>query len=183
MCDSCLAAAQYIKMRNDKSERILQSPTFSTVHMPVEREHPRILRRLRATTMPTTRQRMLSAVLNSTDRILTFDLTTLELKTFHWFVITLTFARCNFNCLGRPMSGTERLPPDAWREHRKSHHFLGPCCLCPLFQRLGEKPRYVEAAVHMVMRGMYQGEYVAQCARDKCGYMGWSFFSLKIKFA
>ena len=148
--------------------------------MPVERERPRILRLLRATTMPTTRQRMLSAVLNSPDRILTFDPATLELKTFYWFVIMLTFTKCKFEHLGRPVSGTERVPPDAWREHRKSHHFLGPCCLCPLFQRLGEKPRYVEAAIYMVMRGMYQGEYVAQCAKEKCGYTGWSSFLLKV---
>lgn len=151
--------------------------------MPVER--PRPLRRLLTVTIPTTRQRLLSAVLSSPDRILTLDPATRSLKTYHWFVrvAMLTFTRCQFDCLHRPVLGTERVPPDAWREHRESHHFLGPCCLCPLYERLGKKSHFKEAAIYMTLRGIYKGEYIAACVDDRCGYLGWSSFSLKIKFS
>ena len=131
--------------------------------------------------MPTMWQCMLSTMLNSPDRILIFDSIMLQLKTFYWFVIMLAFLDAGFNCLDRPVLETEHVPPDAWREHRKSHHFLGPCCFCPLFQRLGGKLHYVEAAVYMVMQGIDRGVYIIQCAKKKCGYMGWFIFSLKIK--
>ncbi|PIL33182.1 hypothetical protein GSI_04632 [Ganoderma sinense ZZ0214-1] len=69
--------------------------------------------------------------------------------------------------MGRPKepSGTLVAPEDL-REHRASRDFLGPCCLCPALT--GENTRtFVEAA--MYDRG--DGEFVAMCATDDCGYL------------
>jgi hypothetical protein len=54
---------------------------------------------------------------------------------------------------------------------------LGPCCLCPL--AYGQEPDFVEAAIYMVPAGPLSGEYVAGCARDRCGYFGKRFGWLK----
>ncbi|KAI1784129.1 hypothetical protein LXA43DRAFT_1101727 [Ganoderma leucocontextum] len=56
--------------------------------------------------------------------------------------------------------------PENLREHRTSHDFLGPCCFCPAFP--GENTvGFVEAA--MLDRG--DGEFVAICPADNCGYL------------
>ncbi|KAI1796704.1 hypothetical protein LXA43DRAFT_1057573 [Ganoderma leucocontextum] len=56
--------------------------------------------------------------------------------------------------------------PENLREHRTSHDFLGPCCFCPALP--GENTvGFVETA--MLDRG--DGEFVAMCAADNCGYL------------
>lgn len=66
-----------------------------------------------------------------------------------------------------------RVVPSALREHRQSHRFLGPCCLCPL---LAEDPDdrgvFTEAAILIATSGLFFGEYVAMCAKGQCGYIG-----------
>lgn len=91
---------------------------------------------------------------------------------------SLTSAVC-FSCLHRPVHGTERVTPDAWHIYRKNHQFLGPCCLCPLLQPLSQEPRYTEAAIYLPLRGRYKGEWVAECAEGRCGYLGRSSSSPK----
>jgi len=80
--------------------------------------------------------------------------------------------------------GEDRLSPDAlvW-DHRNMHHFLGPCCLCPLMRPINEEPHYREAAIYMPVMGRYKGEYIAECARNLCGFIGWSLFSLNKDFS
>ena len=63
---------------------------------------------------------------------------------------------------------------DALRSYHETHKFLGPGCLCPLLgtERGIEHGRFVEAAIHIPVFGCYAGEYVAECARSQCGYLG-----------
>jgi hypothetical protein len=62
--------------------------------------------------------------------------------------------------------------PSALCEYREHHQFLGPSCLCPLLQRLIEEPVFTEAAIYIPVFGRYAGEYVAECASSRCGYLG-----------
>ena len=56
--------------------------------------------------------------------------------------------------------------------YRKTHQFLGPCCLCSLLTPLREDSHFTEAAIYVPVFGRYAGEYVAECARSHCGYLG-----------
>ncbi|KAH6880999.1 hypothetical protein BKA70DRAFT_1238514 [Coprinopsis sp. MPI-PUGE-AT-0042] len=66
----------------------------------------------------------------------------------------------------------ERVPPSDLEGHRRTHYFMAPCCLCPLL--LGEM--YVESKIGLAVvapgsvRSEVSGEYIAQCARNECGY-------------
>src|ERR1700742_4542741 len=72
----------------------------------------------------------------------------------------------------RPVHGVERVTPDALHIYRRNHKFLGPCCLCPLFWPGTKETHYTEAAIYLPVQGLYKGEYVAECAESKCGYLG-----------
>ncbi|KAI1783654.1 hypothetical protein LXA43DRAFT_1102283 [Ganoderma leucocontextum] len=56
--------------------------------------------------------------------------------------------------------------PEKLREHRTSHDFLGPGCLCPALS-CENTPSFVEAA--MLDRG--DSGFVAMCPTDSCGYL------------
>ena len=75
-------------------------------------------------------------------------------------------------CLHRPVEGNERVRPDALHDYRKTHQFLGPCCLCPLLTPLSGESNFTEAAMYVPIFGRYAGEYVAECAKSRCGYLG-----------
>ena len=62
--------------------------------------------------------------------------------------------------------------PDALHNYRKTHQFLGPCCLCPLLTRLSGESPFTEAAMYVPIFGCHAGEYVAECAKSRCGYLG-----------
>lgn len=126
---------------------------------------------LRFPVVPTLRQRLLAEVYRSTDRVLTFDSKRLSLVTYHWYA-RLTIARCYFHYLNRPVYEGERVRPDGLRNHRETHQFLGPCCICPLLKPLSIEPRFKEAAIYMPLMGLYKGEYVAECVESRCGYLG-----------
>ena len=64
----------------------------------------------------------------------------------------------------------ERITPSGMDDHRLTHRFLGPCCLCPL-EHTGQYA-FTEAAMVMETSGRYVGQYVASCACDSCGYYG-----------
>jgi hypothetical protein len=69
----------------------------------------------------------------------------------------------------RPINDNgDRVTPSDLESHRLSHEVLAPCCLCPL--RPEEGP-FVEAAIFTPVRGRFLGEYVAACAKNKCGYI------------
>ena len=74
--------------------------------------------------------------------------------------------------LCRPVHAKKRVVPGALREYRQYHQFLGPSCLCPLFQRVSEEPVFKEVAIYIPVFGRYAGEYVAECANSRCGYLG-----------
>jgi hypothetical protein len=79
----------------------------------------------------------------------------------------------------RPVEGNKRVPPRKLKKYRESHQFLGPCCLCPLLAQVGEEQVYTEAIVDITVSGRFKGEYVAECAKSQCGYIGEPPYSLK----
>ena len=74
--------------------------------------------------------------------------------------------------LHRPVEGNKRVRPDALHDYRKTNQFLGPCCLCPLLMPLSRESHFTEAAMYIPIFGRYAGEYVAECAKSRCGYLG-----------
>jgi hypothetical protein len=74
----------------------------------------------------------------------------------------------------RPVKEGVRVPPDGLRQYRNTHQYLGPGCLCPLLEPISENLVFKEAAVYLSASGCYKGEYVAECAKSQCGYLGQS---------
>lgn len=73
--------------------------------------------------------------------------------------------------VSRPSTIHERIPPSELSSHRNSHRMLGPCCLCPMADQYA--PDFVESAIYRKTDDPYSGEWVATCARNKCGYIGY----------
>lgn len=71
----------------------------------------------------------------------------------------------------RPSDGEKRVEPSSLEDYRRTHEFLGPCCLCPLFEPEG-RTIFTEASLCIAPSGQFCGEYVAQCAKGACGYLG-----------
>ena len=67
-------------------------------------------------------------------------------------------------------------------DYRENHKFLNPSCLCALLklQGKGEAPRYTEAAIYLLLNECYKGEWVAECAKDYCRYLGRFLIPLEI---
>ncbi|KAH6893808.1 hypothetical protein BKA70DRAFT_1233155 [Coprinopsis sp. MPI-PUGE-AT-0042] len=66
----------------------------------------------------------------------------------------------------------ERIPPSELENHRRTHFFTAPCCLCAF--SLDET--FVESRIGLAVvapggdSSEVVGEYVAQCASNQCGY-------------
>ena len=71
---------------------------------------------------------------------------------------------------GRPSTEMSHITPSQLWSHRISHCMLGPCCFCPLADPYA--PDFVESAIYRRTESPYMGEWVATCARNKCGYFG-----------
>lgn len=85
-----------------------------------------------------------------------------------------TVALC-LHLLSRPVNDTgERVTPSELSDHRVTHNFLGPCCLCAVPTSEGvTAQQFVEALIQMsTSPGHYQGEFVARCAQNRCGFLG-----------
>jgi hypothetical protein len=63
----------------------------------------------------------------------------------------------------------ERVTPSDLLDYRVTHLLKAPCCLCPLKMGMDQ---YIESAIFIARRGRLQGEYIACCATDQCGYLG-----------
>lgn len=71
----------------------------------------------------------------------------------------------------RPVNDAgERVAPSDLGDHRSSHRFLGPCCMCPAV--IEEQTGFTEAAIVMTVSGRRAGQYVARCAKGRCRYFG-----------
>ena len=129
------------------------------------------------TTIPTYHQLLLRQVRDATNAIQSLDIENLTLSVLHWYMSPeqVILSSSTSDILHRPMNQQERVPPSELREHRQSHEFLGPCCLCPLFVPNGKRV-FTEAAMFIAASGPFSGEYVAQCAKGECGYLGQSPF-------
>lgn len=126
---------------------------------------------LTSVTVLTYRQLLLCDIYNSARCVMSLNPSTLTLITYYWYV-TLTSQPITSQCLRRPVHGEKRVAPSDLRKYRRKHQFLGPCCLCPLLGPISEEPRFTEAAIYMAVFGRYGGEYVAECAKSRCGYLG-----------
>lgn len=59
-----------------------------------------------------------------------------------------------------------KIPPSELHEYRNTHHFRGPCCLCP-YDNLILQHAHVEAAICLD-----NGIVKAMCAAGSCSYEG-----------
>ena len=76
-----------------------------------------------------------------------------------------------------------RIPPGGFEAHKRTHDFRTPCCLCAFL----DNDEYTESHVgvveslvgenHVQSRSISNGEYIAVCGRNRCGYFGQSFMS------
>jgi hypothetical protein len=90
----------------------------------------------------------------------------MEVVCGHQFSSSLTLLTSD-----RPVNDVgERVTPSNLATHRLSHHFLGPCCICPAI--FDDVTTFTEAAFVMMLSGRCTGQYVAQCARGQCKYFG-----------
>src|ERR1700676_552669 len=128
-------------------------------------------------TIPTQHQLFLRFVRDSTHSIRSLDPETCALTTLYWYVHKHLLLCAGSDVLPRPVAdGGGRVVPCALCEHRRSHQFIGPCCLCPLLVPRSEARVYTEAAMFMSASGVFAGKYVARCAKERCGYLGKSNF-------
>lgn len=116
-------------------------------------------------------QLFLKEVREATGCIKSLDPKTRTLTILPWLVTSNNLCFQYLHISRRPVRDTERVVPSELEEHRKSHQFLGPCCLCPLFEPQG-RPIFTEAAIFIATSGPFAGEYIAKCAKGDCGYLG-----------
>jgi hypothetical protein len=108
---------------------------------------------------------------NSDNAVLQYNRENDQLQIWAWWVIVICPAvEDSPFTVSRPATGNTRVRPSELRDYRESHRLLGPCCLCPMID--GNGPDYVESAIYEVSLGLFRGEYVASCARERCGYVG-----------
>ena len=110
-------------------------------------------------------------VASATNCIKSFDLDTLTLSTFHWYALH-RLSQYTTDTLHRPLDCSRRIHPSAWCDYRITHQFIGPCCLCPLSVLNSEDLVYTEAKICVTSTGTYAGEYIVECARSRCRYLG-----------
>jgi hypothetical protein len=122
-------------------------------------------------TMPTYREILLDHLYKSVNCVKSFDLATCKLTTHYWYA-ALIFHKCHCSSLLRPVHEGRRITPDQLTHHRETHQFFGPGCLCPLLAPVTKEVTFIEAAIYMPVFGSYKGEYVARCAKNRCGYVG-----------
>jgi hypothetical protein len=83
----------------------------------------------------------------------------------------LSHCRSSFQLSARPTNDVgERVTPSNLLDHRRSHDFKGPSCLCASLN--SSETAYTEAAIFMATRGPSAGKYVAACATGQCRYWG-----------
>jgi hypothetical protein len=71
----------------------------------------------------------------------------------------------------RPVTDAgERVTPSKLLEHRRSHDFKAPCCLCASLDP--NENAYTEASIFLATLGPFAGQYVAACATGLCRYWG-----------
>jgi len=70
------------------------------------------------------------------------------------------------------------MSPVGLHKYHEICQYHGPGCLCPLLEPFSEEPVFTEAAIYLTTFGHYEGEYIAECARGCCRYLGQSPFSL-----
>jgi hypothetical protein len=115
--------------------------------------------------------------------VLHYDRAGNDLTPWYWYVnrtIRPSYPYSNANTgivLVRPVNEDgERIVPSELLEHRRTHEFRGPSCLCASLDSsdLGD---YTEAAIFVATVGPSSGQYVAACASGQCRYWGTSHFA------
>ncbi|OSX61181.1 hypothetical protein POSPLADRAFT_1058109 [Postia placenta MAD-698-R-SB12] len=62
----------------------------------------------------------------------------------------------------------ERVTPDELNDHRLTHEFRGPGCLCA--SRIQAPDAFTEARIFCAESGVVTGQWVAACGRGECKY-------------
>ena len=131
------------------------------------------------TIFPPARQTLLEKISSETNNVMSFDPAKLKLVTHEWY-ITMASSRLTLHYLlpyfHRPVREHARVTPEGLHLYRRAHQYLGPGCLCPLFEQISNRPAFTEAAIYVTRVEPYKGEYVAGCAKGRCGYLGRSPF-------
>jgi hypothetical protein len=83
--------------------------------------------------------------------------------------------------LPRPVHEGKRVTLCNLCEYHEKYQFLGPCCLCPLLGGISDEPAFTEAAIYMPIFGHYGGEYVMECVKSQCRYLGQSSSLLELE--
>jgi hypothetical protein len=68
-----------------------------------------------------------------------------------------------------------RITPSDLEAHRRTHHFRSPCCLCAHLDGksyIESKIGIVQLPVQLARASSLSGEYTAECASGRCGYLG-----------
>jgi hypothetical protein len=128
--------------------------------------------RLNQLTMPTYREILLDQVYRSVNCVKSFNLATSKLTVHYWYGVALAFHPMPRSSSCRPVHKGKRVTPGELALYRETHQFLGPGCLCPLLGPVSKRPTFIEAAIYIPVFGRYKGEYVAECAKSQCGFIG-----------
>lgn len=107
--------------------------------------------------------------------VLHYDRTENGLQPWYWCAQSDLFTCCIvihlvFLCRRPVNEAGERVTPSNLLQHRHSHEFLGPCCLCASLESDGSS--YTEASIFVALSGPTAGQYTAACATGQCRYWG-----------
>ena len=110
--------------------------------------------------------------------VLHYDQVKRDLQPWYWCAVYSRFHLVSlaFNLtvhVHRPVTETgERVPPSDLLDHRRTHDFRGPCCLCASLDSSILPAAYTEASIFVAIVGPCIGKYVAACATGQCRYWG-----------
>ena len=93
-----------------------------------------------------------------------------DLGAWFWYVVKFGIFTLMLTIVAwRPVTEAgRRVPPSDLSDYRIGYDFRAPCCLC------ASNPNsfgFTESEIYRALSGPYEGEYVAGCAADICGYI------------
>ncbi|KAH6916505.1 hypothetical protein BKA70DRAFT_1419406 [Coprinopsis sp. MPI-PUGE-AT-0042] len=97
-------------------------------------------------------------------QVLEFDSDSMEMMTWFWPV----YDRNDQAAIYDPSLINARVAPADLEEYRRCHRFVAPCCLCTFIDNVA----LTECRIGVVgeASGGSVGQYMAECARKRCGY-------------
>jgi hypothetical protein len=164
-----------VKVRPVSTRNVSVNLSTGIRHLPFHSTMPGNPQQLIFTAFLPARQTLLDKISNETNNVMSFDLAMLKSVTHEWYVTTAPSRltpRCLYPCLHRPVRERACVTPEGLCQYREANQYLGPGCLCPLFEWISNGLAFTEAAIYVTAAEPYKGEYVAGCAKSRCGYLG-----------